>query len=329
MARLVTIGEVLVDFIAKQKNSKLKDVTTFEKMPGGAPANVAVSVAKYGGKAVMITQVGKDAFGEFLIETLASNGVDTSFIKQTSKANTGLAFVSVQSNGERDFSFFRNPSADLLLEPDDIEEKWFKKDDFLHFCSVNLVESSMKQSHRQAILFVKAKNGIISFDPNVRLSLWDNPSDCKAAIHEFLSFADIVKVSDEELEFITSEKNETKALESLFVGDVKVIVYTKGANGAILITKEKSFQHLGYCIKAEDTTGAGDAFIGSFLYQLVDSQVTKSELVSFIHEKHYQLLEFANAGGALTTMGKGAISALPTYEQVKKFIEYQTLQDYS
>ncbi len=323
MGKLYTIGEVLIDFIANQKQCKLKDVTSFEKVLGGAPANVAVSVARYGGQASMITQVGKDAFGDYLIETLASNGVNTSCIKQTKEANTGLAFVSVQENGERDFSFFRNPSADLLLKSAEIKEEWFEKGDYLHFCSVDLVDSPMKQAHKQAIQFVKGKNGLISFDPNVRLSLWDNSADCKSAILEFLPLANIVKISDEELTFITGEENEEKALQSLFVGDVQIIVYTKGKDGATILTKNKTFHHPGYLVEVEDTTGAGDAFIGSFLYVLLSNHVTKETLISFVNERHHDLLAFANAGGALTTTGRGAMGALPTLEQVEEFIKQQ------
>lgn len=321
MTKLHAIGEVLIDFIANQKQCKLKDVTTFEKVLGGAPANVAVSIAKYGGRASLITQVGQDAFGDYLIESLASNGVDTAYIKQTKEANTGLAFVSVQENGERDFSFFRNPSADLLLNSSEIKKEWFEEGDYLHFCSVDLVESPMKQAHKQAISFIKEKNGIISFDPNVRLSLWENLDECKTSIQEFLPLADIVKVSDEELEFITGEKNETKALKSLFVGDVQVVIYTKGKDGAMILTKEKSFKHSGYAVKVEDTTGAGDSFIGSLIYILVSNEVKKEQLVPFILENHHTLLEFANAGAALTTTGKGVLTSLPTLKQVKTFIK--------
>jgi len=323
MTKLHAIGEVLIDFISNQKQCNLKDVTTFEKVLGGAPANVAISIAKYGARSSLITQVGKDGFGDYLIETLASNRVDTSYIKQTKEANTGLAFVSVQENGERDFSFFRNPSADLLLKPTDIKKEWFEEGDYLHFCSVDLVDSPMKQTHKEAIKFVKEKGGVISFDPNVRLSLWNCPDKCKTAIQEFLPFANIVKVSDEELEFITEEENEAKALESLFIGDVQVIIYTKGKDGAIILTKEKSFQHPGYAVKVEDTTGAGDSFIGSLLYILVCNHVRKEQLVPFIFENHSKLLVFANAGAALTTTGKGALSSLPTLEQVEKFIKQQ------
>jgi len=321
MTRLYAIGEVLIDFVSNQKACKVKDATTFEKVLGGAPANVALAVARLGGKASLITQVGKDGFGDYIMETLGQNGVDTSKVYQTEKANTGLAFVSVQENGERDFTFFRNPSADLLLDASHIREDWFKEGDYLHFGSVDLVESPMKHAHEKAIKLLKQKNGIISFDPNVRLSLWSDPKQCKKAILEFLPLADIVKISDEELAFITGDEVEETALASLFVGDVQVVIYTKGKDGAQLLTKEAVYEHSGFSVKVEDTTGAGDSFMGSFLYLLVEHGVGKHQLLPFISKNHDRLLTFANAAGALTTTGKGALSALPDFKQVENFIQ--------
>lgn len=317
---LYTIGEILIDFIANQKASKLKDVESFKKVAGGAPANVAACVATFGEQSTMITQVGDDAFGEFLIENLLSCGVNTNLIKKSQEANTGLAFVSVQDDGERDFSFFRNPSADMLLEASDIESMWFDEGDYLHFCSVSLVESPMKEAHRQAITFAREKGSVISFDPNVRLTLWSDASECRSVIQEFMPFADIIKVSDEELEFITGEADEMLALDSLFVGNVKVIIYTKGEKGAMVMTRNQMYNHSGFKVKVEDTTGAGDAFIGSFLYQLSHHHIKRHELIAFIDTKHKMLLQFSNAGAALTTTRRGAIGALPSLSEVETFI---------
>lgn len=322
---LFTMGEMLIDFIALQKKSDLKEVTTFEKAPGGAPANVAVAVSKCGVPSAVITQLGQDAFGDYLIDVLHENGVNTSYIKRTTKANTGLAFVSVAENGERDFSFYRKPSADLLLEASEIKSDWFQENDYLHFGSVDLVESPMKESHRRAIQFVKSKQGIISFDPNVRLPLWHDSEACRQAILEFLPLANIVKISDEELTFITGEENEEKALQSLFVGDVQIVLYTKGSHGASILTKENSFDQPGYCVCVEDTTGAGDAFAGGFLYTLLHNKVTRENLSTFVTENHQTLLTFSNACGALTTTKRGAIHALPTLTQIKKFIDEQSV----
>lgn len=321
MGNLFSIGEILIDFIPHQKGIALKDVESFTRVPGGAPANVAAAVTKFGGTASLITKVGQDAFGDFLLEQLTKSGVRTDKIVRTKEANTGLAFVSLQESGERDFSFYRNPSADLLLEESEVNADWFQQGDFLHFGSVDLVESPMKYAHVKAIRAAKARGGIISFDPNVRLPLWDDPQDCRKTILEFIPTAHIVKIADDELEFITGTADEPKAIASLFTGDVKVVVLTKGAKGADLFVQNKKYSSEGYSVKVEDTTGAGDAFVGGFLYQLLDRDAGQDNLEAIVSEHHQEILAFANSAGALVTTGKGAISALPTKEQVLELMK--------
>lgn len=321
MGNLFSIGEILIDFIPHQKGIALKDVASFTRVPGGAPANVAAAVAKFGGTASLITKLGEDAFGAFLLEQMTEFGVRTDKIVRTKEANTGLAFVSLRENGERDFSFYRNPSADLLLKESEIDADWFQQGDFLHFCSVDLVESPMKYAHLKAIGAAKARGGIISFDPNVRLPLWENPEDCRKTILDFIPMAHIVKISDDELEFITGTADETKAIASLFKGVVQAVVLTKGAEGADLYAGNHKYSSAGYSVEVEDTTGAGDAFTGGFLYQLLNLDTRQDNLEAVLSEHHQKLLAFANASGALVTTGKGAISALPTKEQVLQLMK--------
>lgn len=311
MGSLYAIGEVLIDFIPSQKGRALKDVTSFERVPGGAPANVAAAVAKLGGSSHMISQVGEDAFGDFLIDQLNNAGVNTDKISRTKKANTALAFVSLREDGERDFSFYRNPSADLLYSEDKIAAEWFGEKDILHFCSVDLIESPMKQAHKKAISAAQKNGSLISFDPNVRLPLWDSPEACRNTILDFIPEADIVKISDEELSFITGIENEEMAIASLFKGRVQALIYTKGSEGAVLFMKKSSVSAPGISVKVEDTTGAGDAFIGAFLFQLLQDGVTPVLLEEYCMEHGEELLQFANTAGALTAAGKGAISSLP------------------
>lgn len=320
MGSLFSIGEILIDFIPHQKGAALKDVVSFTRVPGGAPANVAAAVAKFGGTASLITKIGEDSFGDFLLEELTKSGVRTDKVFRTKEANTGLAFVSLLESGERDFSFYRNPSADLLLAASEIQADWFGQGDILHFCSVDLVESPMKRAHVKAIQAAKERGGIISFDPNVRLPLWDDPQECQKTILKFIPMAHLVKISDDELEFITGIADEQKAIDSLFTGDVKAVVLTKGANGADLYVLNQRHSSQGYSVKVEDTTGAGDGFIGGFLYQLLSLGAGQDILEALVSEQHHDILAFANASGALTTTGKGAISSLPTKEQVLQLI---------
>lgn len=316
MKKIITIGEALIDFIPNKKGCSLKEVVGFERVAGGAPANVAAVVSKLGGKSNFISQLGEDAFGDYIIDELNKVNVDTSYVLRTNKANTGLAFVSLKEDGNRDFSFYRNPSADMLLNAAEIEEEDFTEGGILHFCSVSLIDAPIKEAHKKAIEFAKKHNCLISFDPNVRLPLWESPEACRKAILEFLPLANIVKISDEELEFITGISDEAKALEFLLQGDVEVIIYTKGTNGAEFITKERKVFSPSFRVQAQDTTGAGDSFIGSFLYQVAEDDNTLESLVNLSEEKIKEILTFSNATAALTVCKRGAIGALPTKEEV-------------
>ena len=316
MKKIITIGEALIDFIPNKKGCSLKEVVGFERVAGGAPANVAAVVSKLGGKSNFISQLGEDAFGDYIIDELNKVNVDTSYVLRTNKANTGLAFVSLKEDGNRDFSFYRNPSADMLLNESEINKEWFNDCHSLHFCSVDLIDCPMKEAHKKAIDCAIDNNSIISFDPNVRLPLWKQPEDCRKAILEFLPLSNIVKISDEELEFITGIKDEKEALDSLLTGDVKVIIYTKGTNGAEFITKERKVFSPSFKVEAQDTTGAGDSFIGSFLYQVAEGDNTLESLVNLPEEKVKEILTFSNATAALTVCKRGAIGALPTKEEV-------------
>ena len=309
MKKVISIGEALIDFIPHEKGQSLNNVSNFLRVAGGAPLNVAAAVAKLGGNAQMLTKLGVDSFGDHILEQVEPLGVDISKVLRTKEANTALAFVSLREDGERDF-------ADMLLNAEEIEEEVFAQGGILHFCSVSLIDAPIKEAHRKAIEFAKRNNCLISFDPNVRLPLWETPEACREAILEFLPFANIVKISDEELEFITGIADETEALNFLLQGDVEVIIYTKGTNGAEFITKERKVFSPSFKVEAQDTTGAGDSFIGSFLYQVAEGDNTLESLVNLPEEKVKEILTFSNATAALTVCKRGAIGALPTKEEV-------------
>lgn len=321
MKKVISIGEALIDFIPHEKGVALMNVNNFSKVAGGAPLNVAAAVSKLGGKSQMITKLGVDGFGDHILDEVRSLGVDVSKVLRTKEANTALAFVSLKDDGERDFSFYRNPSADMLLNESEIEEEIFKESGILHFCSVSLIDAPIKGAHKKAIEFAKKNNCLISFDPNVRLPLWETKESCREAILEFLPFANIVKISDEELEFITGIADESKALEFLLQGDVEVVIYTKGTEGAEFITKERKIFSPSFKVQAQDTTGAGDSFIGSFLYQVAEGDNTLESLVNLPKENIKEMLSFSNATAALTVCKKGAIGALPTKEEVLALIQ--------
>ena len=321
MKRVISIGEALIDFIPNQKGCELKNVLGFERVAGGAPANVSAVVAKLGGKSNFISKLGKDAFGNHIIEVLKEANVNVDYVLRSDKANTGLAFVSLKEDGNRDFSFYRNPSADMLLEESEVKKEWFEDCHSMHFCSVDLIECPMKYAHKKAIEFALENKSIISFDPNVRLPLWETPEACRKAILEFLPLANIVKISDEELEFITGIDNMDEAKEVLFKGNVNMVLFTKGKDGAEAYTKDRVVKIPGNIVDVVDTTGAGDSFIGSFLFKLLEDDVNMEQLNSISDEKLREYLTFANAYAAYSTTKKGAIGSYATLDEIIKYMD--------
>lgn len=317
MKRVVAIGELLIDFVPQEKGCPLREVSHFERVAGGAPANVVTAVSRLGGAGVMISQVGEDAFGEHILDSLKENGVNTDYVFQTKRANTGLAFVSLDRTGNRDFSFFRNPSADLFLSPEQITEGMLENAGIVHFCSVDLVEWPVKKAHEKLIQLAKEQQVIVSFDPNVRLPLWESPEACQDAIREFLHYADIVKLSDDELEFVTGCMTEQEVVEKLLAENCHMVIITKGADGSSVYTKNASAHTPSVQVEqVVDTTGAGDSFIGSFLYQLAAADYSLEQLDEIGNEELKRILDFSAQYAALTVGKKGAVMA--TMQEMKE-----------
>ncbi len=319
--RLIAIGEALIDFIPDKSGCEFYEVTSFSPKIGGAPANVCGAFARLGGSARMITQLGSDPFGEKIIRELKGCGIDTSCISQTSEANTALAFVSLAKDGNRTFSFYRKPSADMLLSPESIKSEWFEDVFALHFCSVSLGDFPMKKAHLAAIEAARRNGGIISFDPNLRFQLWENTEELKKTVLEFIPLADILKVSDEEIEFITGERDYQKALPKLFTGNVKMLVYTCGSKGAYAFTKNNASASRAHKVKVCDTTGAGDGFIGSFLWKLKEIGITAQTLSEISEQEQRKCLDFANAFCGESVRKFGAIDSYPDIEAMSKILK--------
>jgi len=317
MGRFFSIGEALIDMIPNEIGVDLKNVDNFTRKAGGAPANVCACVAKQGIEAAFIGKLGADAFGEYLIETMQRVGVNTDYVYKTKEANTTLAFASLMEDGERDFSFYRNPGADMLLDETEIDIEWFKADDFLHFCSVDLIEAPVKYAHRKAIEAVKEKGGTIVFDPNLRFPLWDDKEELRLTVLEFAAFADIIKISDNELFFITDTQDPKEAAQVMFEKGVKAVLYTMGSSGARLITKSVDIYAPAFEVMPINTTGAGDAFIGGFIAELIRSRVD----IEFIDKQLAEgILQIANACGAMVASQHGAIEVMPTPNEINEFI---------
>ncbi|MGE7998892.1 carbohydrate kinase family protein [Lysinibacillus sp. NPDC093190] len=309
MSKLYAIGELLIDFTPTEQNASLATIEQFTKNAGGAPANVAAVCAKLEQQAALITQVGHDAFGDFLVETLKKADVDTNYIVQTANGETSLAFVSLTDDGGRDFLFYRRHAADLLYNKMQLPTNLLTDKDILHFCSVNLVESPMKHAHVALIEQAHQAGSLVSFDPNVRLPLWNDAKACRQTILEFLPKAHIVKLSEEELLFLTAIEEEETAVHSLFQGKVQVLIVTRGAEGASLYTKKLHVKVPADKVHAIDTTGAGDAFIGALLAILLNKQITAINLIDFCKQHAVSLLTFANSYAGASTTKHGAIAS--------------------
>ena len=301
MKKVVAIGELLIDFVPQQRGCALDEVVQFERVAGGAPANVATAVARLGGRAQMISQVGEDAFGTHILKTLHANGVNISTVFRTGRANTALAFVSLDKNGNREFSFYRNPSADLFLDEAQITPDIFADCAVLHFCSVDLVDAPVKQAHRKAIRLTKDAGAFLSFDPNVRLPLWGSPESCQAAIREFLPYADLVNCRMMKLNSAPAAKTAGKRQSFCFRGAAGCCLHAARA-AAVYAERERRDQSAG------DGRGyhrAGDSFIGSFLYPVTRDGVTAETLADIPQKKLADYLTFSSECSAYTVQHKG------------------------
>lgn len=319
--KLIAIGEALIDFIPGKSGVGIKKVESFAPKVGGAPANVCGAFSKLGGDSMMLTKLGKDAFGDKIIEELSGHGIDVSNILRTTEANTALAFVSLAEDGNREFSFYHNPSADLLLKPEEIKAEWFKESFALHFCSVDLVPSSMKEAHKKTIDLASKCGALISFDPNIRFPLWESKEALRDTILEFIPKANILKISDEELEFITGYKTIEDAKDILFADGVKLVLFTKGGDGAEAYTLTQKVNVPSNKVKAVDTTGAGDGFIGAFLYKLMESGIDINNISDLSRDNLIEYLRFANRFCEHSVLVEGAIASYPDHHQMMKYMK--------
>lgn len=315
---LAAIGEALIDFIPDKSGCAFGNVTAFSPKVGGAPANVCAAFSHLGGKSRLLTQLGDDPFGHKIIHELEAVGVDIGCISLTDKANTALAFVSLAENGDRTFSFYRKPSADMLYEQESVKEEYFDDVFALHFCSVDIGNFPMKQAHKRAIEIMRQRGGIVSFDPNLRFNLWDSREELQNAVREFIRGSDIVKLSEDELEFVTGEKDITMGAHWLFEQGVKLVLYTCGSKGAYALTNNTLAFAPAYKVKAVDTTGAGDGFTGAFLWTLKYICRERERLTEMTEEQLLECIEFSNKFCAMSVQKKGAIASYPTADEMQK-----------
>ncbi len=312
MKHIYCIGELLIDFVAEKQGSDLSKASEFVKKPGGAPANVACAIAKLGGISKFIGCVGKDPFGNFLLNILVENGVDIS-LAQRSKTFTTLAFVSLAEDGERDFVFSRGADKNLMYDPD--VKKDFKGN-MLHLgAATALLGGDLEKAYGRYFFDALTLGTFISFDPNFRGDLWrDEEHIFVKKCMPFVEKSDLCKFSLEEAQLLSGKKDLDEACNVLHEVGAKVITITLGSKGTLVSTSTYKETVSSITVKPVDTTGAGDAFIGCLLQQISTLKDPHDILSNF--ELLLKMVRRANKAGAITTTNYGAIPSLPTRDMV-------------
>lgn len=310
---IASFGELLIDFVALESGVTVGEASGFIAAPGGAPANVAAAVARLGVASAFMGQVGDDPFGRRLGQVLAGLGVDTRGLCYSTAARTMLAFVSLAADGDRSFVFYRHPSADMLMTPADVNADVIAASRIFHYGSITLI-SEPSRSATLAAIGLAARHGlIVSYDPNLRLSLWPDAETARAGLIAGLDHCHFLKISDDEVRFLTGGDDPAP----LWRPQMRLIAVTSGPNGcALYLPGAAPVIVPGFGVQAVDTTGAGDSFVAAMLIGLLErggfDGLTDSELAA--------MGRYANAVGAIATARKGAIPAMPDRAAVQHFL---------
>lgn len=313
---VTALGELLIDFtengISGQGNPLL------EANPGGAPCNVLAMLQKLGKETSFIGKVGKDQFGTMLKETIESVGIDSGNLIMDESVHTTLAFVHTFPDGDRDFSFYRNPGADMMLSKEDVQKERIENSRIFHFGTLSSTHEVCREATRSAIQWAKESGVLISFDPNLREPLWDSLDNAKREIAYGLEQCDILKISDNEVVFMTGEEDCEKAAQILRAKyRIPLMFVTLGKEGSRVYYKNMRVEAAPFLQKNTiDTTGAGDTFTGCILSAILD----EGGIDSLTEEKLKQMLIFANAGASLITTKRGALRVMPEKEEILSLV---------
>ncbi|GGH27001.1 putative sugar kinase YdjE [Paenibacillus segetis] len=312
--QILCIGELLIDFFCSDIGVNLAEGSHFMKQAGGAPANVAAAISRLGGVATFAGKVGSDPFGDFLIHTLNEVNVNTNLICRDSTALTTMVFVSLQSDGERDFMF--NRGADGNFVTTDLPDDKLREAAIIHFGSATaMLGGAYLDAYFEIMDKARQAKQYISFDPNYRSSLWAHRTgEFIELAKRGIAHADFVKVSEEELQLISGHEDLNTGVTELHRLGAKVVAVTLGKNGTLISNEDQYAKVPSISIKSIDSTGAGDAFVGAVLFQL--SQLTTHGIAQLTFEDWQAKIQFANRVGAIVCTKVGAIAALPTYKEV-------------
>lgn len=321
MKSIVCFGEALVDFIG-DPDAESHGEHVFHQHAGGAPANAAVAVARLGGRSEFVGMFGQDMFGDFLLERLSVAGVSTRYAVRTSAAKTALAFIALDARGERSFSFYRPPAADLLFRAEHFSDDCFAQAAVFHVCSNSLTEEPIAQTTLQGMARARQHGALVSIDLNLRPSLWPHDVDPLPRLWQALRAADLVKLAADELAYLMARDRGEAAVIDELLRSARAVVVTDGAAPVRWFARGRNGTLPAFGVAAVDTTAAGDAFIGGLLFVLAERDITAARLDALLADEAAwaRALRFAAACGALTVTRHGAFAAMPARAEVEALL---------
>ncbi len=312
---VIALGELLIDFTMNGQSEQGNSM--FEACPGGAPCNVLALLNKMGKKTAFLGKVGKDQFGTLLKNTITEAGIDSSRLVMDKSVNTTLAFVHTFPDGDREFSFYRNPGADMMLTEDEVDPDFVSQTKLFHFGTLSMTHDGVRAATKKAVQAAKDAGCLVSFDPNLRPPLWSSLDLAKEQMEYGFGVCDILKISDNEIQFVSGKEDYDEGIAYLREKyHIPLILLTMGKDGSRAYYKGMRVERPGFSVKAIETTGAGDTFCGSALNYIVEhgfEDLTEDQLG--------ELLTFANAAAAIVTTKKGAIRSMPERGEVDNLIK--------
>lgn len=314
---VIAMGELLIDFTMNGQSEQGNSM--FEACPGGAPCNVLAMLNKLGRKTAFIGKVGQDQFGRLLKETIQESGIETKGLVMDENVRTTLAFVHTFPDGDREFSFYRNPGADMMLSDVEVDYDLICQSKVFHFGTLSMTDEPVRTATKKAITAAKEAGCLITFDPNLREPLWKSLDDAKEAMEYGFRYCDMLKISDNEIQFISGKEDYDEGIRYLQEKyHIPVIFLTMGKEGSRAYYKDIRVEKAGFTVKAIETTGAGDTFCGCAINGLL-----KYGLEGLTRETLEEILTYANAGAALITLKKGAIRSMPEPSRIEEMISNQ------
>lgn len=314
---VVALGELLIDFTDAGVSSQGNPL--YEANPGGAPCNVLAMLEKLGTSCAFIGKVGNDSFGRQLRKSIVKAGIDDKGLVEDNLVHTTLAFVHKLPDGDRDFSFFRNPGADMMLREDEVDEELIKECLVFHFGSLSMTSETCEKATKRAVQVARENKKFITFDPNLRENLWENLDKAKEKIEYGISVCNMLKISDNEIEWLTGCSNYDKAASILMsiYPNIELLLISLGKDGSMAVTKNRQ-AHVPAFIREDtvETTGAGDTFCGCVISKVAQMLKGGRTILSMSDDEMIEMLKFANAAASIITTRKGALMVMPEKEEI-------------